>query len=253
VKSRVARKRRRTSPVARLRPFWFLLVLLIGFAGIGAYVLMSWPALDPHSVDVLGNHVVSRNAIVQRARIDLARNMWLQNTQAMALRIAAIPYIDTAVVRRHVPDRIAIGVTERTPYAFIGVRGAGVTVDRALRVLQLGEPPELAGTLPVLSVALPQQPEPGSFIAASAVTALQNDAAALIAARLDPAVLAFDRFGDVVVTLRGGVRVLLGDQRSVAQKVPLIEPILQQVGRGTRKIVAIDLRAYTTPVVVYAK
>jgi len=253
VKAGVARKRRRTSPVARLRPFWFLLVLLVGLAGAGGYALMSWPALDPHIVDVSGNRVVSRDAILQRARIELARNMWLQSTRAMAVRIQAIPYIDTAVVRRRLPDRLTIEVTERAPYAVIDDGGVGVTVDRALRVLQTGEPPALPGALPVLSVALPQQPEPGSFITISAVTALQSDAALLSAAHLDPAVLAFDRFGDVVVTLRSGIRVLLGDQHSIAQKVPLIEPILQQVGHGKRKVTAIDLRALTTPVVVYAK
>ena len=81
--------------------------------------------------------------------------------------------------------------------------------------------------------------------------ALALDAAQI--AHLDPASFNFDKYGDVEMTLHGGVRVYFGDPSTVAQKVTLVQPILAKVGRGKRKVAALDLRAMTTPVVVYAK
>ncbi|HTU68781.1 MAG TPA: FtsQ-type POTRA domain-containing protein [Candidatus Baltobacteraceae bacterium] len=246
-------RRRRGSPTRVLRPFRLLLAVLAILAAVGLYLLSTWPALYPHTIDVEGNRVVSKDQIVERAHINLARNMWLQNTRAMAARIEAIPYIDTARIARRPPDTIAIRVTERVPFAFVDSNGARVTVDRTLRVLQNGAPPALAGTLPVLRVVLPALPAPGAGISSADVQTLAACAADLAAADVDARSLGFDRFGDVTVVLRNGVQVMLGDRASVTQKIPLIEPILQVVDRGRRKVAAIDLRAITTPVVIYAK
>jgi cell division protein FtsQ len=253
VKKGEAARRRRTPATHRLRPFWFLIAVLAVFAGIGGYLLTTWPALYPHTVEVDGNHTVSKDTIVGRARIDLAKNMWLQNTHAMASRIEAIPYIDRAFVRRRPPDTIVITVTERTPYAFVDDRGERVTVDHALRVLQDGEPLGFAESLPAFAIVLPQALLVGEFIKDPELQALVGNADAIAAAHLDARSLGYDRFGDVTVQLRNGITVLLGDRNGSEQKIPLIRPILEKVDRGKRKVAAIDLRALTTPVVVYAK
>ena len=99
-------RRRRASPARQLRPFWFLIAVLAVLVVLGAYVLASWPALYPHTIEVNGNRTVAKDAIVERARVDLARNMWLQNTHAMAARIESLPYIDRAFVHRR-PKTIA--------------------------------------------------------------------------------------------------------------------------------------------------
>ncbi len=246
-------RRRRASPARRLRPFWFLIAVLAVFAAIGGYLFASWPALYPHTVEVEGNRTVSKGAIIAYAHINLAQNMWLQNTRAMAAGIESIPYIDGAFVRRRPPDTLVIAVTERTPYAFVDDRGERVTVDHALRVLQEGVPAEFADSLPAFTVVLPQLPAPGAFIDDPDLQALVADADAIAAAHLDARSLGYDRFGDVTVQLRNGVAVLLGDRSGSEQKIALIRPILEKVDRGKRKVTAIDLRALTTPVVVYAK
>jgi hypothetical protein len=93
----------------------------------------------------------------------------------------------------------------------------------------------------------------GTFIDDPDLKTLVGDADAIAAARLDARSLGFDRFGDVTVQLRNGITVLLGDRNGSEAKVALIRPILEKVDRGKRKVAAIDLRALTTPVVVYAK
>ncbi|HUA09702.1 MAG TPA: FtsQ-type POTRA domain-containing protein [Candidatus Acidoferrales bacterium] len=234
-------KRRRATAAQRLRPFWLLIALVALLCLAGGYFLATWPALRPHRVEVVGNRVVSESAILQSAQIDYGENMWLQNAHGMAARIEAIPYIDSASIRRMLPSTLVITVTERAPYALIVDGGSLVTVDHTLRVLQQGVPLGMEDALPAFSVGLSDAPP------------LVGILDALLAADLKPRTIGFDRFGDVTVTLRSGIRVLLGDRSGSVQKVEYIKPILDKVDRGPRKVAAIDLRALTTPVVVYAK
>lgn len=249
------RRRRKPSPTRKLRPFWFLGATVAAIAALAIYLLATWPALDPHTVAVLGNAVVPKAEILERAQIDPDRNMWLQGTHAMAARVEAIPYIATASVHRRLPDVLTIVVTERVPYAFVDAGGTRVTVDRALRVLQNGMPADRADSLPAFAVnGDGPPPPPGAYVTDSNVKALADVEDALRSARIDVRLLGYDRFGDVQATLRNGVVVMLGDRTlQLDQKIAMIEPILEKVDRGGRKVAAIDLRAPTTPVVVYAK
>jgi len=243
-------RRRRPPATARLRPFWLLLVALGGVAVALAYVVLRLPALRPRTIVVTGNAVVSREAILARAEIDAQHNMWLQNVKAIAARVETIPYIADVEVHRRPPGTMILAVTERVPFAVLTYGSDRVLVDRTLRVLG---PAQAASRLPVLAAAFSPDLAPGAFVADPAIEALRDDEEALAAANVDASRLWHDKYGDLVVELRGGVRVLLGDERDAQKKIPLVNPILQQVGRTGRGIATIDLRAPTTPVVVYRK
>ncbi len=247
---RPPRKRRRASATRRVRPFWLLMLLVAILAAIGAYEFATWPALRPHTIVVTGNSEVSRADILARARIALDQNMWLENTAAMRARIEAIPYVDRVAVVRRLPATIIVSITERVPYAVLRSDEQAVLVDKHLRVLapyggmtKRSLPVFVAGSLPPLV--------PGTFVKDPGVVALRDDEAALLAAHVTPATLAHNIYGDLVATLHGGVRVLLGDEANLAKTIPLIEPILTQVARHGRPIAAIDLRALNAPVIVY--
>ena len=233
-------KRRRATPAQRLRPFWFLFAIVAALLVAGAYLFSTAHVFYPHTIDVTGNRVVSKDAILGAAQIELNRNIWLQDTASMTKRIEAIPYIDTAAVHRHVPGTISIDVKERTPFAVLDSAGTRDVVDHTMRVLQPATPADSA--LPVL-IANNQQD------AAALAVALE----AAMVAHLDAASFDLDKYGDVEMTLRNGVRVYFGDPSTVAQKVTLVQPILEKVERGNRKVAALDLRAMTTPVVEYVK
>jgi len=249
--SRPIPRRRKKTAVARLRPFWFLVLLLFAVATFGAYFLATWPALRPHAIVVEGNHVVTRDAILDAARIDVHTNAWLQNTRAMTQRIEAIPYVDVASVHRRPPSTFVIDVTERVPFARLVTADGVVIVDRTLRALQALEPS--FGGLPAFVDKTLSEPHLGATVTEPELIALRDDEEALANARLAAISLEHDKFGDLVVTLHDGVRVLFGDESDLAKKIPLVEPILTQVGKSGRSISAIDLRAPKTPVVVYKK
>jgi cell division protein FtsQ len=226
------------------------LALLFGVVAAGAYFFVTWPALRPQSIYVGGNRVVPRDEILKAAAIDSRKNIWMQNTAGMRRRIEAIPYILTAEVHRRPPAGVDIIVTERKPFATLTTAGGDYEIDRDLRVLQSAD---ANGGLSAFIVKDISSVQLGATLAQPDVRALRDDEDALANAQLAPASLSHDKYGDLVVTLHNGIRVLFGDESDLAKKIPLVNPILTQVGRAGRPISTIDLRAPGTPVVVYKR
>lgn len=243
-------RRRRKSPAARLRPFWFICGILVIAAAFGLSYAATWPGFYPARVSVAGNRVVSSRQILERAQIAPRENVWLQNMRVSASRIAAIPYIQTATVKRSLPAGVRIAVTERTPFVRLRYGNQTVIADHDLRVLKVG-----AGSpaLPVLVTGYPTAPAPGSFVKNQNAVQLRDDYEALAGAHVMAALLEYDKFGDLVATMHNGVQLLLGDDRTLAQTATLVGPILSQVAAQGRQVAEVDLRAPKTPVVVFKK
>ena len=241
-------RRRKASPVARVRPFWLLIAVLAAVAAGAGYWAATWPGFFPGHVAVSGNRAVPAEEIAARAGIRAHENIWLQNTRAAAARVEQIPYIAAARVHRSLPANVRIDVTERVPFAVLRYGPHAVVVDRDLRVLQTGEGAE---ALPAFAIAGDALPVPAVYIKDPNARRLRDDYGVLADAHVAAARLSFDRFGDLIVTMRGGVRLLLGDDADLQQKATLVGPILSQVAAQGRKIAAVDLRAPKTPVVVY--
>jgi cell division protein FtsQ len=241
-------KRRKKNAAARLRPFWiaigFLLVLAVA-AGIG---IVLWPGFTPKEIVVTGNRNARRADIVAKAAIAPNVNVWLQNPRAIESRVATIPYVGAVHVHRIPPATIAIDVTERIPFAVVTEGSQAVLVDRDLRVLQPADAPS-----DLVTFTLPPGADlgPGTFLKSDDAIRLRTAYDQLIAAHVVPIGLGFDTFDGLVATMRGGIRVMLGDDDEMPRKIALIDPILSQVVRKGKPADAIDLRAPNTPVVVY--
>ncbi|MHB8356474.1 MAG: cell division protein FtsQ/DivIB [Vulcanimicrobiaceae bacterium] len=240
--------RRKKSLAVRLRPFWIVLTLLLVAAAAAGYYLASWPGFFPKYVTVAGNEVVPAAEIRRRAAISPHQNVWLQNLGAAAARIEGIPYIATARLFRIPPAGVRIFVTERHPYAVVADGTRRVLVDRRLRVLQPAPP---ANDLPVFVLPGKRNLVDGTFLRGRRDERMRKDYAQLVAGHVIVTRLWFGHFGGLVAALRGGVDVLFGNDDDLRKKIPLVDPILSQLGRGGRAIRVIDLRAATTPVVEY--
>ena len=227
------------------------MLLLVVAILAGAAVAAMLPVMEPRTITVSGNRQVSRDEILARAQIDQQRNMWLQDTAAMAKRIEAIPFISTAYVHRRPPSAIVIDVTERQTFAIVASSGApALQVDRDLRVLKSVA---ATGKFPVFVTKAPLRASPGDYLADSEAIALRDDSVALADAGVVGERFWHDKYGDLDVALPDGVQLLLGDESDLAKRIPLVNPVLQQVGRTGKKISAIDLRSPNTPIVVYKK
>lgn len=233
-----------------MRPYWILWLVAAVLAVFGLYFLATWDALKPHSVTVQGNKLVGTEAIVARAGVDMHRNMWLQNANAIQTRIEAIPYIDLARVHRYLPNNVVIEVTERTPVAIVRAKNGAVLVDQRLRVL---EPAVAVSKLPEFEMPGLDAPKVGEFFANDDLTNLRNDADKIEESKIDAVSYSHDQYGDLVVKLAGGVTVLFGDKADLEKKIGLVDPILLQTAKAKRPLATIDLRAPTAPIVIYKK
>jgi len=244
----VSGKRRKPSAAARIRPFWVPIGLLVVVVAAGLMFAATYPGFDPQRISVSGNSRVSRQEILARAAVAPHTTIWLQNTGAIAQRIAAIPYIESARVRRIPPATIRIAVTERTPLAVLRSAYDAAVVDRSLRVLG---PAPAESALPVFDVEPATELTPGSFVHSSQAVQLRAAYETILSRQIVPVEMGLDRYGGLVVTMRGGLRLLLGGQSDLAQKLTLADAILAQIVARKGRVAAIDLRAPSAPVLVY--
>ncbi len=241
-------RRKQRTVTARLRPYRVVLALVVLLlAGAAAFAGM-WPGFDPARVEVVGNRRVAEAEILERAAIARNANMWLQSTSAIARRVEAIPFVATASVHRIPPTTMKIAVTERVPFVILQSGDEAAVADHALRVLEGSSGEE---TLPVFVLQPGVALRAGAFVAQSRALELRDDYDAMVAAGLAPVELRRDRFGGLVATLPGQVRVLFGDDSDLTRKIALVNPILTQVVRDRARVAAIDLRAPNTPVLQY--
>jgi cell division septal protein FtsQ len=225
-----------------------VIVLCAAVLVVGLTLAATWPGFDPKNVLVAGNQRVSRSEIVAHAAIAANRSMWLQSSRAISKRIEAIPYVAAVAVHRLPPGTIMIVVSERVPFAVVQSGAEAAVVDQRLRVLTAATGDE---RLPIFALKPGLELSPGHFITQPDAVALRDGYDAMMAARVIPQQLQLDRFGGLIATMRGGTRVLFGDESDFGKKLTLVDPILAQVVRKGRQAATIDLRAPDTPVVVY--
>jgi cell division septal protein FtsQ len=247
--SKPSPRRRKKSAGAKLRPFWVLIVLLVVGAAVGGYYAATWPGFFPKRISVSGNRAVASSEILARAGIVRTQNVWLQSASKAERRIEAIPDVKTASVHRKLPADVAIDVTERKAYAQVRTPSGTAVVDGELRVLDAAAAP----ALPVLVITKDEDLRPGRFLNAESLRQLRADYERLRKSALPVRELSLDKYGGLVAILTDRVVVQFGEDADLEKKASLVDPILSQVGQQHRGIKALDLRAPSTPVVVYKK
>ena len=123
-------------------------VMVVGIGGAigataayyGAQFLLYSPSmllLKPDQIEVTGNHIVSREAVLQQFVHDRNRSVLSVPLEARRGQLEQIPWVESASVQRILPNRLRIELTERTPVAFarsgneLGLIDAhGVILDR---------------------------------------------------------------------------------------------------------------------------
>jgi cell division protein FtsQ len=225
-------------------PLVFCAAVALGALGVAA----TWPGFNPKHIAVRGNRQVGSREILVHAAINPRVSIWLQNTRAIEARVAAIPYIARAAVHRIPPASIVIAVTERTPFAMLLSGDDAAVVDRNMRVLTLDAPDE---PLPEFVIDPGASLVPGAFVRTHQALALRDAYDAVTGRGIVPAQLSLDRFGGLVVTMPGGLRLLFGSENDMGGKVRLAQAILAQVVGHQSRVAAVDLRAPAAPVLVY--
>ena len=109
-------------------PFYRRILILscAGVAGVtvavyGMQFLLYSPAmllLKPDQIELNGNRIVSREAVLQQFVHDRNRSVLRVPLDARRSQLEQIPWVESASVQRILPNRLRIELTERTPVAF---------------------------------------------------------------------------------------------------------------------------------------
>lgn len=110
-------------------PFYrrILVWTIIGATGVTAAVITSRfllyspkvLLLNPDQIELLGNHIVSREAVLQPFAHDRNRSVLRIPLDARRSQLEQLPWVESASVQRILPNRIRVELTERTPIAFL--------------------------------------------------------------------------------------------------------------------------------------
>jgi len=119
---------RRKKFSGRSWPFYrrVLVLALASVAGLtgavyGTRFLLYSPSmllLRPDQIELNGNRVVSREAVLQQFVHDRNRSILRVPLEARRSQLEQIPWVESASVQRILPNRLRIELTERTPVAF---------------------------------------------------------------------------------------------------------------------------------------
>lgn len=203
----------------------------------GVFGLTRSAALDVDRVAVSGVGRTGEAVILDLAGIRIGSPMVDLDAGSVEQRLAGLAWVDQVSVARSWPATVEITVTRRAPVA---VDPNGVMVDAEGRVLGADVPGD-HGTLPAVPVAFGQ---PGSVVDRHDRPVIE--AIAAIPASLEGEVVEGRRVGsDVVLELRDGITVRIGDSTRLPAKFVAVEALLEQADRST--IDKIDVRQPGSP------
>ena len=122
----------------------FLALLVAAVCAVSAYALGNFLLhspkvllLKPDQVEVTGNHIVAREAVLAPFYKDRGRSVLRIPLDTRRTEIEQISWVQTASVQRILPNRIRVDVSERIPIAFVRngtelalIDDSGVILDR---------------------------------------------------------------------------------------------------------------------------
>jgi cell division protein FtsQ len=99
----------------------------VGLAGawitydLGHFLLASpeMALIHPEQVALVGNHYVTRASVLEIFAADRGKSVLRIPLDRRRAEIESIPWVEHATVRRALPNKIEVDVTERTPIAFL--------------------------------------------------------------------------------------------------------------------------------------
>jgi cell division protein FtsQ len=213
-------------PVARgvVRGLKMLLatVLLVA-AGSGlALILYFTPAMSARDIVVVGTGVVTREEVLDAARVRPGTPLLQINTNQIADRVAAIRRVASARVQRQYPSALRITIVERVPVAVKDFPDGPHLFDRDGVDFATGPPPP---ALPYLDVADPGPNDPATKAALEVLTALRPEVAGQVGRVAAPSV------ASITLTLGDGRVVIWGTTDRTDEKAEKLAALLTQPGR----------------------
>ena len=158
----------REKPVIGVRFLKVVIYLLLLFlAGNIVYYLFILPLTSPAKVHFSGAASLSDVELKKIAGLKGSEKWGELDTKTISRRLASYPLIAEAKVSKSYPDKISIGILERTPvavlYADVGNRTVALEIDKTGTVFRIA-PRESYMVLPVISGLAFENPRTGMTV-----------------------------------------------------------------------------------------
>ena len=154
--ARLDRKKKKRS--ALYAPIAFLLIVIALLFGLSVFFRVN-------NIEVEGNSYYSVEEIIEASGIERGDNLFFINRFSVIPRIySRLPYVETANIRRTLPNRLVIEVTESSAIAYISADDGVWIIDRSCKLLSRAEGVSLDGLIRVDGLR-PIAPEVGEIIA----------------------------------------------------------------------------------------
>ena len=207
---------------------------VVSFAGSSLF--------DVRSVDVAGNRAVAASEILDRAGVRPGVGLFTVNADWMGQRLHQDPRIAGVSVGVTFPDRVHIVVQERQGAAALRVPGGYIVV--GADGVAIG-PTAAPGSLPALTV---DRLDPAAVWAGTVIPSADARLGAAVAGSLPPdlssnvAALRVDHRGEVILYLRDGVAVRIGQAEGIGDRLGRVIDVLDAVRSRGMRVEYVDLR-----------
>ncbi len=128
-KKQKRKQKKKSSPL----PFFLVILIVIGIS-IGC---MLTPAFNISNIEVSSGIYVTKEEILNKALYVKGINTLKINTKTLEKKVEEIPYIQSADIKRILPDELSITYIERTPYAIVKYLESYVIMDKYGYVLEI--------------------------------------------------------------------------------------------------------------------
>jgi len=227
-------ERRKARPLGQIAAGGFLFVTMLYALVVGGQIgrlgdsLLVFAGLGIEDVRIDGNRETSELTILER--LELVGSLVSFDVEEAQKRVAALPWVESAIVRKFYPGTLSVAIVERTPYALWQRDGEVFVIDAAGTEIAPLEEARFA-KLPFLVGGGANQTAGGLL-----AEVLTEPA---IAAQMRAAVLVAGRRWDL--HLENGVTVKLPEKRAGEALTQLVK-LDRQEGLLARDVVVIDLR-----------
>lgn len=213
-------------PVARgvVRGLKMLLAtVILVVVGVGlALILYFTPVMSARNIVVTGTGAVSREEVLDAARVRVGTPLLQINTNQVADRVAAIRRVASARVQRQYPSALRITIVERVPVVVKDFPDGPHLFDRDGVDFATGPPPP---ALPYIDVANPGPTDPTTKAALQVLLALRPEVAGQVGRIAAPSL------ASITLTLGDGRVVIWGTTDRTDEKAEKLAALLTQPGK----------------------
>lgn len=209
------------STVKGLKTVIWGIVAAVASVALGL-VLYFTPVMSARSIVVIGTGAVSRDEVVDAAKVQLGTPLLQIDTDAVADRVAGIRRVASARVQREYPSSLRITIAERVPIVVKDFPDGPHLYDRDGVDFATAPPPP---GLPYIDVEQPGPTDQPTMAALEVMTALRPEVVAQVGRVAAPSVAA------ITLTLNDGRTVVWGTTDRTEEKAEKLAALLTQPGR----------------------